>query len=190
MKKIFLLVALILSVACPVCLANGINSVERIGVILIGGSDFKSQGFYRYAKEHLDDENHRYIVDAGDELQTKYLNFWIDKGELEEQEAKKKDLLDFVKYSGYDKILYLIAANPVTESRRTGIFGIGMYVRTSVQIRGFLCDSENILATHVSNKDGDSETSDLRARRDAFNKALHDMGDYFPEYMAKRNSGE
>lgn len=185
MKKIFLLTLLLMGALCTVYFASAEAAPQRIGIVLIGGSDFKSQGFYRYAQEHLKDKNNAYTVEASDAVQTKYLNYWMDKGELEEQKAKKQDLLDFVKYAGYDKVLYLMAADPVTESHRTGLWGLNTFTRTSVQIRGFLCNRETILATHISNKDGDSETSELRARRDAFKKALHDMGDYFPPYMAK-----
>lgn len=186
MKKILLLTLCIMALITNTVMAGAAEDIlarknSVVGVVIIGGSDFKTPDYYDYIHDTFSQDDEQiikmYRISAGNELQSKYLDYWIDQGFLEEQTPKKNDLLNFVTYGQYDKVIFLMVKDPVTEkhSRQAGIFGTVTQARTSVQINAFLCDNTQIIKTYTAIKEDDSEWSDLRAKRGAFEKCIKDI---------------
>lgn len=117
---------------------------------------------------------------SGTEIQSMYQTYWLEKGYLEEQKLTKQDLNDFVKYSGYNKVLFLIVNSPVVEKTRQGRGGWGVWVqsertRASIGIKSFLADETSIIKATDVTKEDDSDTSELRAKRGAFEKCMKEI---------------
>ncbi len=164
---------------------------QSIGVVLIGPPDFKSQEFYDCIADGLMSEtDNRYSLVLGNDTQNKYMEYWFNQGFLEDQIPKKDDLLNFVGFSGYDKILFLMIDDPVTEkhSRSGGslFFPITItQVRTSITINSFLCSKDTIIKTFSVTKQDDSEWSDMRAKKGAMEKCAKDIGNEMRTYFVK-----
>ena len=196
MKKIFLLALCFILISASTTFAGAAEdflsrSGPTVGIVIVGGSDFRTPDYYGYIDKTFTAKDKKkygnYKIVSGNDMQSKYLNFWTDKGFLEEQFPKKQDFLDFVKYSGYGKVLFLMVKDPVTDkhSRTAGIFGTVAQTRTSVQINAFLCDGSDIVKTYTAIKEDDSEWSDLRAKRGAFEKAIRDIAEQLIPYLGK-----
>ena len=118
---------------------------------------------------------------AGEEVQSKYHNYWYERGYLQERMPSKGDLVDFVRYSGYDKVIYLIVNNPtvtqtgtvgtniVTPNPNGGATGTVVYTNTyeaALSMDAFLVDRNNIIKTaNTSQVNGDKYTAFKRAVR-------------------------
>lgn len=183
MKRILLLVMAITMIFTGTVFAGAANDflnkkVDQIGVVIIGNSDYKTDDYYNYISELLNNENDkRYKIVCGSEVQSKYQNYWLDKGFLEEQKPQKNDLFDFYKTSGYDKILYILVSDPVVDKHniRTGLFSSVEQSRASVTVNSFLVNNNTILKAYSVTKEDDSRASELRAKRGAFRKVLKEL---------------
>lgn len=191
MKKIILWFALItMMISSVACAASSslLHPSRAVGVVIIGDSYFRTEGYYKYAKERLmptDKNVTNYNIFVGDDVQSKYQEYWINKGFLEEQAAQKDDLISFVEYSGYDDVFYIIIKDPVMDTHTYGLFGQNTFFRTSLQINTFLCDKEGIVKSYSISRDGDSKTSELRARQEAFRRGMNEIGDNMRPYLAE-----
>lgn len=166
------------------------NRSKAIGVVIVGSNDFKTGDYYEYINEVFTGEDKRYSIRSGDAVQTKYQEYWFEKGFLEEQTPNKDSLLDFAKFSGYGKVLYLIVEDPRIEvdnrSRSIGWLAVGVdNKRANVQVRAFLCSGDEMIKMFSSTKEDDSETSELRAKRGAFLKCLKDIEINLRPYLGK-----
>lgn len=169
MKKILPLMLMLMLLISGTALAS-----PTVGVLLIGDSSYKTTNFYDYVKEYMEGKgDYRLLI--SDDFQGKWQEYWLDKGELEEQKPTKNDLLSFVSYSGCDKVLYLICKDPVTDKKRAGLFGEDESWRTSVSVNAFLCNKEGVVKTSNISREDDSNRSELRARRGAFKKAVREI---------------
>lgn len=157
-----------------VLLANVAFAATSVGVVIIGGSDFKTPDFYKYAKDELiDDGETRYEIFIGNDMQSKYMEYWLEQGYIEEQKPNKQTLVDFVVFSKCDKVLFLVVKDPQLEKSEEGF---AVHNRVSIQTNAILCDGEKILSSCSATRNDDSYTSDLRAKRGAFQKCLEDIG--------------
>ena len=149
-----------------------------VGVVIISGSDFKTQDFFDYTRETLaPDTSTKYVLKNGSDIQSLYQNYWIDKGFLEEQTPRKDDLLDFVSYSNFDKVVFILIPDSEIDEHRWGIWGRHYSVRASVDFKVFVCDKSDILKALTVTKEADSRATALRARREAFKKAMNEIAE-------------
>ena len=193
MKLGILWIALFLF-TCNIAFAQTADKLRRgqptIGVVIIGSSDYKSQDFYEYLYGQLRTEDNRgYNIVVGNDPQNKYMEYWLEQDFLEEQKPKKEDFFKFTEFSKYDKVLFLIIKDPVTEkhSRPGGLFTTVTQTRASVTVNAFLCTNASIIKTYSVTKQDDSEWSDMRAKMGALKKSARDIGKALKPYF-KRNS--
>lgn len=175
MKRISLLVmAFMVLFSCSAFAASASN--QTVGVVIIGSSDFKTADYFNSIKSSFQ-SNNEYTVEYGNGIQSKYQSYWLDKGFLEEQKPVKQDLIDFVKYSGYDKVLFVMVKDPVVDKHKqqTGLFTSVVNSRASISVNAFLADKSNVIKASSSTKEDDSEASELRAKRGAFRKCLQEI---------------
>ena len=67
-----------------------------------------------------------FVLIAGEEVQNKYHKYWFDKGFLQENLPSKETLIEFVQYSGYDKVIFLLVNNPIVT--QTGTVGTNITI--------------------------------------------------------------
>lgn len=146
-------------------------------VVLIGNSDVKTPDFIKYIDEQFNGEETKNKVICGSEVQSVYQNYWFQKGFLEEQKLQKQDLHDFVKFSSYDRCLFLIISDPIVEKTKipAGWFTTAEKTRASIEVKCFLADDTNIIKSFNVTKNDDSMASDLRAKRGAFEKCVKEF---------------
>ena len=169
-----------------ICSANFGFGKEKIGILIVGPTEFKTENrYYDIIRENLvPPEGAKYTISTDENLQSAYQQYWLEKGELEEGKPTKEDFFAFSQKSGYDKILFLVIKDPVTDvSERPYMFSTIKQYRTTVTVNAFLCDGQNILAVRSVAQDGDSEASVVRARADAFNKDMRDIGKYMTDVI-------
>jgi len=150
-------------------------------VVVIGESDVKSPDFTKFIGDAFNTEGVKNKVAYGTEIQSAYQNYWFQKGFLEEQKLQKQDLHDFVKFSSYDRCIFLIVSNPIVEKTRipAGWFTTMEQTRASLEIKCFLADNENIIKTLTVTQNDDSQASELRAKRGAFEKCMKELAKGF-----------
>ena len=170
LKKIFLL-------AVMICFAvNGTTFAARdyqsVGVVIVGGVEFKTNDFYKVVKNELKTKSGAKIF-VGNEMQTLYKKFWLRRGFIGEQTPSKNDLIEFTRASGYKKIVCLIVSDSVVDrhnnpkSREKD--------RVSIQVDAYLCTPLNVEDVFGASDEELSKTSNLRARRGAFQKCLKEI---------------
>lgn len=148
--------------------------------MIVGDASVKTPDFLQYVNDAFNSEGNGKKVVSGTDVQSKYQSYWLDKGFLEEQKLTKQDLNEFVKYSGYSKVLFLIVNPPVMEKTKQA--GGGWYgwmaterTRASINVKSFLADETSVIKSVEVTKEDDSVTSELRAKRGAFQKCLTEI---------------
>jgi len=190
MKRIYILSLAFLFLLSCTTFASEQNYFHKdptkIGVVIIGGSDVKTPDFFKYVSESLiNNDNSQYTLETGTVVQTKYQNYWFDKGFLDEQSLTKPDLHAFVKYSGYNKVLFLVVSNPVLEKTKVpaGWFTMVEQTRASVEIKAFFVDDTSVIKAVNVTKEDDSQASELRAKRGAFQKGIKEIATELQGYL-------
>lgn len=169
MKKIIITLLLLLC-------TNTAFASSQIGVVLIGSSDYKDAHFISKLTETFqNDPESKFIIHTGNEEQSRYQDYWFMKGFLEEPTPTPQNLMEYVNYSGYDKILFLIVKDPVVDTHKIGLLGLREEKRVSVEIKGFLIGKDTLLGSFSSTNEDDSKRSELRARQGAFKKCIRDI---------------
>ena len=145
-----------------------INS-PSVCAIMVGNADVKSPDFMERLEENLNKDFegiHQKHVDCDTKIQSLYQNYWFEK-ELEEGKLTKTDLHEFVKYSNYDRCLFLIVTDPKIETTtvRRGFLGYAENTRASIEVKAFLVDKDKVLKIMSVTKENSSDTSELRAKR-------------------------
>ena len=151
-RIIFLAVAVVVALSCNAFAASLLTGKQELAVVIVGTSDYKTQDFFNSIGTYISEpcEGTKTKVLYGSDVQTKYQEYWLEKGELDEQRPNKQDLLDFVDYSGYDKVLYLILKDPVIDSHANPIMVNGIWAtrqdtRASIGLNIFLVEKESLL---------------------------------------------
>ena len=175
-KKFLFAPLFIVWVALICCCGTAAAAQSQIAVVIVGSSDFKTKDYFstikKYLVEPFDETNT--TVSYGNDIQTKYQEYWLDQGELDEQRPKKQDLLNFASYGNYNKVLYIVLKDPIVEQSGRG--KRSDYIRASIGISAFLADKNKIIDTQSVTYESISKTSILRAKRDAFKKCIEDVG--------------
>lgn len=183
MKKFFqmCLMAFMLAVCmvAPSVSDAAASATPKTAVLVIGDADIKAPEFMEYIDKNFNADKPKVV--HGDKIQSAYQDYWFQKGFLEEQQLTPNDLMAFAQTSGYEKVLYLVIKYPVLEStpfsRGTFITGYvsGVQSRVSMEMKAYLVSSEKPLKMVSVTKNGDSETSLKRAKKDAFKKCVVDV---------------
>ena len=174
MKKIFtLMIAAIMLIGMSINAEAANFFEEKVGIVIIGSSDYKTKDFIEYAQDFFKAKDSK--IEAGKKIQTKYQNYWLDKGMIEEGTPTKEDFINFVDYSGCKKVIYLVIKDSVTDqhNRKKG----KSRARTSLTINAFLTDRNKIIKATSATNEEDSKTSELRAKRGAFKQCVKELSD-------------
>ena len=173
MKRNFVMsvVWLVCLLACAVCAAQEKPPVQPgVGVVIVGGADFTTADFLRAASEQMGAE-----YQVGQEMQQKLAHFWFDKGVVEERTTMTKDeMIEFAKYSGLKRIIYVTTGTPVVEQSRD--LWVGAIIRASMNARVLIMEADGSMVDLFSaSQNGDSRTSEMRAKRDCFKKVMREI---------------
>ena len=156
-----------------------LSTIKKVCAVIVGGADVKTSDYINYVDTELngEDSNKTKKIIVGTDIQGKYQTYWLNKGFLEEPKPVKQDLHDFVKFSGYDRVLFLFVTSPVMEKTRiqTGLFTSEEKTRASIGVKAFLVDEANIIKVVDVSKEDVSVTSELRAKRGAFQKCMKEI---------------
>ena len=183
------------------------DNKRQIAIVVVSSdADFKTKSFTNQARKDLkknnkknkfkfipdsirgtvEKSNSEFTVLSGDEIQNKYHDYWFDKGMLQEGNPTREDFVNFVSYSGYDKVIYLLVNNPtITQTGAIGsTIGAGntgtvIYTNSysaAVTIDAFLVDKNKIIKTANASKGGGSKWSafkqSIRSISEVFNPLL------------------
>ena len=171
--------------------ATSPNSATRhIGVLILGAADYKTARYYRELKGKLNpDNNPSFIIEAGDEIQSKYMTYWAKKGFLKEQPVSKQDMIDFAASSGYDKVLYLVPNNFFVSDQmfyaktfwQALLVGDFEYSTASIAIFAVLCDKDEITKQYTASYEFNTLKSDDKSslKKQAFNHCIKEIGKEF-----------
>ena len=160
-----------------VCAAQEKPPVQSgVGVVIVGGADFTTADFLRAASEQMGAE-----YQLGQELQQKLALFWYEKGFVEDQTKMSKDeMIEFAKYSGLDRIIYVTTGTPVVEQSKD--IWVGTIIRTSMNARVIVMEADGTMVDLFSaSQNGDSRSSEMRAKRDCFKKVMREIRQHIEE---------
>jgi hypothetical protein len=160
-----------------VCAAQEKPPVQPgVGVVIVGGADFTTADFLKAASEQMGAE-----YQLGQELQQKLARFWYDKGFVEDQTKMSKDeMIEFAKFSGLDRIIYVTTGTPVVEQSRDIL--VGSIIRTSMNARVIVMEADGTMVDIFSaSQNGDSRASEMRAKRDCFKKIMREIRQHIEE---------
>lgn len=144
-----------------------------VGVVLIGSSDYKDAHFMSQMTDILvNDPNGKFTINSGNDEQSKYQEYWFNHGYLEEPAPTPQNLMEYTKDSEYDKVLFLLVSDPVTDIRKIGLLGLHEEQRVSVEIKAYLIGKEKLEGTYSATNEDNSKRSALRARQGAFKKSI------------------
>ena len=179
MKRVWMMMSVL--VCCllfsAVCAAQEKPPVQPgVGVVIIGGADFTTADFLKAASEQMGAE-----YQLGQELQQKLALFWYDKGFVEDQTKMSKDeMIEFAKYSGLNRIIYVTTGTPVVENSQN--FLSGMVIRASMNARVIVMEADGTMVDLFSaSQNGDSRASEMRAKRDCFKKVMREIRQHIEE---------
>lgn len=179
MKKIFLLAVAIFFALTSTTLAATQNA-QKVGVVIIGGVEFKTEDFYKIVKNELKPLSGAEIV-VGNDLQTRYKKYWLRKGYIGEQQPEKEDLINFTASSGCKKVVYVIVSDAVVDSRTSAKHR--QKDRVSVQLDAYLCTTTDVVDVFAASDEQNSKGSALRARRGAFKKSFVEISKTLSNYI-------
>ena len=170
MKKVIgLIIVLICMSSSCLAFAGG----KDIGVVLIGSSEYKEDHMISVMVDIMKAENPSGVVmHVGADEQSKYQEFWFTKGKLDADSPTPQNFLEYVNYTGYDKVLFLVVKDPVIDTKKEGLFGTVESKRVSVEIKGYLVGHEKLIGSYTSVNEDDSKVSELRARRGSLKKSI------------------
>lgn len=174
MKKILLLATMILTlISCTAFAAQSSSgsNYRSTKVVIIGGAEFKTKDYYNLIKKVLGSKT-KTAYEAGDEIQRKYQLFMMERYDIGENKPRKQDFIDFASRSGYGNILFLVLDENIdtqnnSKSRQKN--------RITIQLDTFLVNGSGIIDFTTTSQDFISKTSNLRARRGAFEKCLKEI---------------
>lgn len=184
MKKVFTLILTVILISFSVL---GYTAQKDTCALLIADTDMKAEDYVNIIKGCLQGNPN---VAFGTHIQTKYQEYWFNKGELEEGKATPQVLFEFRKFSGYDKCLYLVTEKSIEKSSRPDLFTRIEKTRATINIKGYLVGQgtdgkDTVLKLFNVVASADSDTSDLRAKRGAMEKAMKELVIQYNEYLRR-----
>lgn len=194
MKK-FLVSALILIFALSgvAFAAKNSNSAasSKVAVVIVADPDFKTKKTFKHIDDFFgkDSAKNHISLSYGEEVQSKYMEYWFDKGELEEGKPTKDDLTQFVDFSGYDKVIFLIVKDVsvnqnsggaiATNVGGTAIINSTAWLRASVTVNAFLVDKDKIIKMTSATKISDDMNQVVYAKQYAFKPCIREISKVF-----------
>ena len=173
MRKIFFIVAaIIFALTGTVSAASSSQYLNNVGVIIIGGAEFKTEDFYKAVQNEIKPSSGAKLI-VGNDLQTRYKKYWLNRGYIGEQTPQKSDLIGFTAMSGCNKVVCLIVSDSVVDKHNNA--KRREKDRVSLQLDAYLCTRTNVVDLFAATCEENSKTSSLRARRGAFKKCLEQI---------------
>ena len=92
----------------------------------------------------------------------------------------KDEMIEFAKYSGLDRIIYVTTGTPVVEQSKD--IWVGSIIRTSMNARVIVMEADGTMVDLFSaSQNGDSRSSEMRAKRDCFKKVMREIRQHIEE---------
>lgn len=151
---------------------------STVAILVVGDADLKVDEFIEIAGTCFNNDKEDVLsMQFGDSVQAQYQDYWFQKGYLEEQKLTMDTLLEFTRFSGYDKVLFLSANCSAIDKKpytiiMSNVVDHGIKTRVTIDIKAYLVSKEKPLKMISALKDGDSEESEKRAKRYAFKKCV------------------
>ena len=123
----------------------------KTAFVIVSEPFFRSKDYVNYATGIFREK--KLSIENGNNVQRKYMQYWIDKGLLREGKATTKDFINFVSYGGYKKVIYLvpnISSFTFVEEDADSSSAISFNI--------FLADKEKILKVYISDTEYESFT--------------------------------
>ena len=158
-------------------------------VVVSADADFKGKLFIKDIKKHFGKKNSNVTILSGDDVQSKYQEYWFDKESLAEGIPQKEDLIEFVSYGGYDKVIYLVVNPSDVKHSQSGAVMTGRVApgglvtgtavsldsySTSVSVSSFLVNKDKVIKISNSTNSKVSGTA-LWTKKYAFQKCVKDI---------------
>ena len=178
MRKIFLLAAMICLVMSGTAFAA--RDYQSVGVVIVGGVEFKTDDFYKIVRNELKPKSGAKII-VGNDMQTRYKKYWLREGYIGEQTPQKNDLINFTAASGYSKVVCLIVSDSTVDRHNNA--KSREKDRIFVQLDAYLCTPTNVADVFAAGDEEISKTSNLRARRGAFQRCLKEISKSLNSYL-------
>ena len=169
MRKILIFAALI--VAAFSCTAFAASSYYSTKVVIIGGGEFKTSDYYKIIEKTLGAKS-RTRFECGNEVQKRYQMFIMDRYDIGENKPHKRDFVDFAARNGYGKVLFIIVDENIDTQNNANR---RQKNRSTIQMDAYLASGSAIVDFSTTSQEYSSKTSNLRARRGAFEKCLKDI---------------
>lgn len=180
MRKIFLIAAVFLVMFSCTAFATRELMPRNIGIVVIGGAEFKTPDFYKLVKNEFNPKSGAKLEVGGD-LQNKYQKFLLNRDLSGNTTPRRQDLIDFTAISGCKKILFVSVSSSTADHQNNA--NRRQKDRISLQVDGYLCSSLEVIDVATSSQKSNSKTSDLRARRSAFKKCLEELSNFLNRSM-------
>lgn len=171
MRKIILLAAMICLALTSTALAAAQN-YQSVGVVIIGGVEFKTDDYYKIVKNELKPLSGAKII-VGNDMQTRYKKYWLNRGYIGEQTPQKEDFTNFAAANGFNKVIYIVISDTADDQRNSG--NHRQRDRITVQVDAYISTPTQVLDVIAASEDQKSKGSALRARRGAFKKCLNEI---------------
>ena len=170
MKKIFLVAAMICLALTSTALAA--RDYQSVGVVIIGGVEFKTDDYYKIVKNELKPSSGAKII-VGNDMQTRYKKYWLNRGYIGEQTPQKEDFTNFAATNGFSKVVYVLISDTSDDQRNSG--NHRQRNRITVQVDAYLSTPNQVVDIFAASEDQKSKGTALRARRGAFKKCLEEI---------------
>ena len=141
MKKILSIIFAMLAISsCSVYAATDVS--RSVGVVVIGGAEFKTPEFYKIIEKGFDPKSNSKIV-VGNDLQNKYQKYLFNNDLSVNTLPSKRTLVNFVAASGYGKILFIEISDTNIDHQNNA--KSRQKDRIAIQVDSYLCDNLNVL---------------------------------------------
>ena len=171
MKKILsVMLAVLMLSAATVCAAA--SSYDRSNkIVIIGGAEFKTDDYYKIVRKNFGKSTNVKFA-AGNDVQERYHVFMMNRYDIGENKPHKQDLIDFAAENGYGNVLFLIVDEHVDTQNNASS---RQKNRITVQLDAYYVNGSRIIDVATTSQDFISQTSNLRARRGAFEKCVKEV---------------
>jgi hypothetical protein len=147
------------------------DSYRSTKVVIIGGAEFKTQDYYKILQKTLGSKT-KTLYDCGDEIQRQYQFFMMDRYDIGENKPRKQDMIDFAERNNYSSTLFLVLDENI-DTQNNG--KRRQKNRSTIQLDAYLVRNSRMADFTTTSQDFISKTSNLRARRGAFEKCLKEI---------------
>ena len=147
-------------------------------ILLVSSPEMQTEDVIKMVKNAFKDTPN---ITCGSEIQTKYQEYWFNKGEIEEGPVTPQVLLEFRKFCGYNNCLYLVESSN-SDKTLVANYGLGQVfneqvTRSTVNLKCFLIGRDDLGESKVikifsATSSVKSGQGDLKAKKWAFKEAI------------------